>query len=83
MTLGPVADIPEIPESIKFCKALEIADFSGNPLSRCAVVGRVGVGCGGPRAQSQGPVRTSEARPPPGAGSPRASLSCAAWPTWP
>lgn len=28
------ADIPEIPESIKFCKALEIADFSGNPLSR-------------------------------------------------
>ncbi|XP_030776763.1 protein scribble homolog isoform X3 [Rhinopithecus roxellana] len=27
-------DIPEIPESIKFCKALEIADFSGNPLSR-------------------------------------------------
>ncbi|KAG9347747.1 hypothetical protein JZ751_003761, partial [Albula glossodonta] len=23
-----------IPESIKFCKALEIADFSGNPLSR-------------------------------------------------
>lgn len=65
MTLGPVADIPEIPESIKFCKALEIADFSGNPLSRCAVVGRVGVGCGGPRAQSQGPVRTSEARPPP------------------
>ncbi|XP_019513393.1 PREDICTED: protein scribble homolog isoform X3 [Hipposideros armiger] len=29
-----VTDIPEIPESIKFCKALEIADFSGNPLSR-------------------------------------------------
>ncbi|CAH2286246.1 scribble homolog [Pelobates cultripes] len=27
-------DIPEIPESIKFCKSLEIADFSGNPLSR-------------------------------------------------
>lgn len=27
-------DIPEIPESIKFCRALEIADFSGNPLSR-------------------------------------------------
>uniref|UniRef100_A0A4W3GMS8 Scribble planar cell polarity protein n=1 Tax=Callorhinchus milii TaxID=7868 RepID=A0A4W3GMS8_CALMI len=26
--------IPEIPESIKFCKSLEIADFSGNPLSR-------------------------------------------------
>uniref|UniRef100_A0A672J086 Protein scribble homolog n=1 Tax=Salarias fasciatus TaxID=181472 RepID=A0A672J086_SALFA len=26
--------IPEIPESIKFCRALEIADFSGNPLSR-------------------------------------------------
>uniref|UniRef100_A0A803V2J7 Scribble planar cell polarity protein n=1 Tax=Ficedula albicollis TaxID=59894 RepID=A0A803V2J7_FICAL len=24
----------EIPESIKFCKSLEIADFSGNPLSR-------------------------------------------------
>lgn len=32
-----VTDIPEIPESIKFCKALEIADFSGNPLSRCGV----------------------------------------------
>jgi protein scribble len=30
----PAPDIPEIPESIKFCKALEIADFSGNPLSR-------------------------------------------------
>lgn len=29
-----LADIPEIPESIKFCRALEIADFSGNPLSR-------------------------------------------------
>lgn len=27
----------EIPESIKFCKALEIADFSGNPLSRWVV----------------------------------------------
>uniref|UniRef100_A0A3Q3F918 Protein scribble homolog n=1 Tax=Labrus bergylta TaxID=56723 RepID=A0A3Q3F918_9LABR len=26
-------NIPEIPESIKFCRALEIADFSGNPLS--------------------------------------------------
>lgn len=32
--LLPNTDIPEIPESIKFCKALEIADFSGNPLSR-------------------------------------------------
>lgn len=32
-----ITDIPEIPESIKFCKALEIADFSGNPLSRCGV----------------------------------------------
>lgn len=31
---SPHTDIPEIPESIKFCKALEIADFSGNPLSR-------------------------------------------------
>lgn len=31
---SPTTDIPEIPESIKFCKALEIADFSGNPLSR-------------------------------------------------
>lgn len=31
---SPNTDIPEIPESIKFCKALEIADFSGNPLSR-------------------------------------------------
>ncbi|TMS08928.1 Protein scribble-like protein [Larimichthys crocea] len=29
-------DIPEIPESIKFCRALEIADFSGNPLSSLA-----------------------------------------------
>uniref|UniRef100_A0A8C2H640 Protein scribble homolog n=1 Tax=Cyprinus carpio TaxID=7962 RepID=A0A8C2H640_CYPCA len=27
-------DISEIPENIKFCQALEIADFSGNPLSR-------------------------------------------------
>uniref|UniRef100_A0A8I3RVW9 Leucine rich repeat containing 1 n=1 Tax=Canis lupus familiaris TaxID=9615 RepID=A0A8I3RVW9_CANLF len=27
-------DIPEIPESISFCKALQIADFSGNPLTR-------------------------------------------------
>uniref|UniRef100_A0A3Q3B1Y4 Protein scribble homolog n=1 Tax=Kryptolebias marmoratus TaxID=37003 RepID=A0A3Q3B1Y4_KRYMA len=26
-------NIPEIPESIKFCRALEIADFSGNPLT--------------------------------------------------
>ncbi|TKC35132.1 hypothetical protein EI555_010397, partial [Monodon monoceros] len=26
--------IPEIPESISFCKALQIADFSGNPLTR-------------------------------------------------
>lgn len=33
LLLSP-ADIPEIPESIKFCRALEIADFSGNPLSR-------------------------------------------------
>ena len=32
-----LTDIPEIPESIKFCKALEIADFSGNPLSRWVV----------------------------------------------
>lgn len=46
-----VTDIPEIPESIKFCKALEIADFSGNPLSRW-VVATVGVvvGCGSPEA---------------------------------
>lgn len=27
-------DIPEIPESIAFCKALQVADFSGNPLTR-------------------------------------------------
>ncbi len=30
----PAQKPPEIPESIKFCKSLEIADFSGNPLSR-------------------------------------------------
>lgn len=42
-----VTDIPEIPESIKFCKALEIADFSGNPLSRWVVaMVEVVVGCG-------------------------------------
>lgn len=29
-----ISDISEIPENIKFCQALEIADFSGNPLSR-------------------------------------------------
>ncbi|XP_026982696.1 leucine-rich repeat-containing protein 1 isoform X3 [Sagmatias obliquidens] len=29
-----LTDIPEIPESISFCKALQIADFSGNPLTR-------------------------------------------------
>lgn len=29
-----LSDISEIPENIKFCQALEIADFSGNPLSR-------------------------------------------------
>uniref|UniRef100_A0A8D0GP27 Leucine rich repeat containing 1 n=1 Tax=Sphenodon punctatus TaxID=8508 RepID=A0A8D0GP27_SPHPU len=28
------SDIPEIPESISFCKALQVADFSGNPLTR-------------------------------------------------
>ncbi|KAK2095194.1 hypothetical protein P7K49_026610 [Saguinus oedipus] len=40
-------DIPEIPESIKFCKALEIADFSGNPLSRwLAACGGFRRGCG-------------------------------------
>uniref|UniRef100_A0A670I4I2 Leucine rich repeat containing 1 n=1 Tax=Podarcis muralis TaxID=64176 RepID=A0A670I4I2_PODMU len=27
-------DIPEIPESISFCKSLQVADFSGNPLTR-------------------------------------------------
>lgn len=40
---SPTTDIPEIPESIKFCKALEIADFSGNPLSRW-VMAMAGVG---------------------------------------
>lgn len=57
-----VTDIPEIPESIKFCKALEIADFSGNPLSRW-VVTTVGadVGCGRPRS----PGLESEAPLPP------------------
>lgn len=29
-----VSDISEIPENIKLCQALEIADFSGNPLTR-------------------------------------------------
>ncbi|KAF4089750.1 hypothetical protein AMELA_G00069670 [Ameiurus melas] len=33
-SLSAPRDIPEIPETIKFCKALEIADFSGNPLTR-------------------------------------------------
>lgn len=48
-----ITDIPEIPESIKFCKALEIADFSGNPLSRWVVAALGGcVGHGGFR----GPV---------------------------
>lgn len=28
------ADIMEIPESISYCKALQVADFSGNPLTR-------------------------------------------------
>lgn len=28
------ADIVEIPESISYCKALQVADFSGNPLTR-------------------------------------------------
>lgn len=27
-------DIMEIPESISYCKALQVADFSGNPLTR-------------------------------------------------
>uniref|UniRef100_A0A3B4F0H9 Protein scribble homolog n=1 Tax=Pundamilia nyererei TaxID=303518 RepID=A0A3B4F0H9_9CICH len=31
--LKELPKISEIPESIKFCRALEIADFSGNPLS--------------------------------------------------
>jgi hypothetical protein len=28
------ADIPDIPEQIKFLKALQVADFSSNPISR-------------------------------------------------
>ncbi len=28
------ADIMEIPDNIRFCKALVVIDFSGNPLSR-------------------------------------------------
>ncbi|KAL7987990.1 hypothetical protein Chor_006909 [Crotalus horridus] len=33
-TLFGSANIPEIPESISFCKSLQVADFSGNPLTR-------------------------------------------------
>lgn len=29
-----VAEICEIPESIRFCKNLQVVDFSSNPLSR-------------------------------------------------
>ena len=29
-----VSDICDIPENIKFCKSLQVADFSSNPLSR-------------------------------------------------
>ncbi|KAF2987282.1 hypothetical protein EK904_000094 [Melospiza melodia maxima] len=31
--ISPRTDIPEIPESISFCRALQVADFSGNPLT--------------------------------------------------
>lgn len=73
----PVTDIPEIPESIKFCKALEIADFSGNPLSRWGAQGVVagGGGCRYPGWECDAPSS--------GLGSLKASPSCAAWPTWP
>lgn len=27
-------DILELPDSISYCKALQVADFSGNPLTR-------------------------------------------------
>lgn len=74
-----LADIPEIPESIKFCKALEIADFSGNPLSRW-VVAAAG-GSSGPGGLHS-PVLDVWDPPSPGAGSPKASLSSAVWLTW-
>ena len=73
-----LADIPEIPESIKFCKALEIADFSGNPLSRWVVaIPGLGMGRGGSAAlawASEDPFLSL--------GSLKASLSYAVWLTW-
>lgn len=73
-----LTDIPEIPESIKFCKALEIADFSGNPLSRWVVTtAGLGMGCGG----SAAPAWASE-DPLLSLGFPKASLSYAVWLTW-
>lgn len=73
-----LTDIPEIPESIKFCKALEIADFSGNPLSRWVVaIAGLGMGRGGSAAlawASEDPLLSL--------GSPKASLSYAVWLTW-
>ena len=73
-----LTDIPEIPESIKFCKALEIADFSGNPLSRWVVAtAGLGMGSGG----SAAPVWASE-DPLLSSGSLKASLSYAVWLTW-
>lgn len=75
---SPVTDIPEIPESIKFCKALEIADFSGNPLSRWVVAAVGGGGGRGAPTACSGHLSSSSS----GAGSPTASRSCAAWPTW-
>lgn len=77
--LCPTADIPEIPESIKFCKALEIADFSGNPLSRWVVATAGAVAGAGPAQPPPGHLRS----PASAVGSPKASLSCAAWLTWP
>lgn len=76
---SPHTDIPEIPESIKFCKALEIADFSGNPLSRY-----VSPHSGGWLLTS-GSSRwwASEAWYFVSPGFQMASHSCAAWLTWP
>ncbi|KAJ6665934.1 hypothetical protein lerEdw1_001406 [Lerista edwardsae] len=33
--------IPEIPESISFCKSLQVADFSGNPLTRDKTLAKI------------------------------------------
>ena len=73
-----LTDIPEIPESIKFCKALEIADFSGNPLSRWVVaIAGLGMGRGGSAALAWASEDALLSL-----GSPKASLSYAVWLTW-